>query len=165
MGIVVWDLDSTIADTSPRHHLSPFVDPSQTWHTYAKACLKDNPMHGSIILVQMSYQIHHVHILTGRRSSAELDTRLWLKQHNVPYDALRMRTDEDPDSNTDYKIQYMKSLYTTPILFISDWLPECKAVEKYIGIPTVCINPGYLAGQDPTMSQWMDNAPSELEIK
>lgn len=163
MGIVVWDLDSTIADTSPRHHLSPFVDSSQTWHSYAKACTKDNPMYGSILLVQMSYQLHNVHILTGRRSSAQIETENWLKRHDVPYDILRMRTDEDLESNTDYKIEYMRSLYTTPILFISDWLPECRAVEKHIGIPTVCVNPGYEGVVDPTMAQWMDNTPSDLE--
>lgn len=164
MGIVVWDLDSCIADTSPRHHLSPFIDSTQTWHTYAKACINDLPM-DTIELVKITHALHRVHIVTGRRSSALAETIGWLSRYSVPHDELRMRTDHDPDSNTDYKIAYMKTLPEVPVLFISDWAPECQAVRKHLGIKAVCINPEYEKGQDPTMSSWMDNAPSVLESK
>lgn len=157
-GIAVFDLDSTLADTSPRHYLSPFVNPNQTWYTYAKACVSDKPMTGPITLLRLLYVAGmDIHILTGRRSTARSETINWLSLHSVPWHVLRMREDDDLEPNSDYKIMYMKNLPQLPVLFVSDWSPECKAVRKILGIPSVCINPEYNTSDgpnDPTMSGW-----------
>lgn len=166
MSITVWDLDSTISNTSPRHHLSPFVNPDETWHSYAKACWMDLPMAGTIKLIHTFYRAgNSIHILTGRRETARFETIQWLNKYDVPYHRLRMRRDDDLESNTDYKIEYMRNLSELPVLFVSDWSPECQAVRSVLGIASVCINPEYGGSQDPTMGQWRDNAPSLLEHK
>jgi hypothetical protein len=112
----------------------------------------------------MSYRLgDEIHILTGRRETARFETIKWLNRYDVPWHFLRMRREDDLESNTDYKIDYMSKLPEKPSLFVSDWSPECQAVREVLGVPSVCINPEYEGKQDPTMSQWRDNAPSMLE--
>lgn len=168
-GIAVWDLDSTLADTSPRHHLSPFVNPDETWYTYANACDLDKPMTGTITMLRILYVAGmEIHILTGRRSTAREKTKAWLDTHGVPWHVLRMRSDDDLEPNSDYKIDYMRNLPQLPALFVSDWSPECQAVRKILGIPSVCINPEYNTSDgpnDPTMSSWETQAASLLDNK
>ena len=166
MSITVWDLDSTIADTSPRHHLSPFENPLETWDSYAKACSSDLPMRGTIYLMRSLYRAgEQIHIVTGRRVSAFSETVEWLSRYEVPWHVIRMRQPGDPEPNTRYKIEYMKSLSELPSLFVSDWSPECQDVRKELGIAVVCINPEYptLNGADPTMAMW-DNPSSDMEV-
>lgn len=169
IGIAVFDLDSTIADTSPRHHLSPFVNSNETWYSYAEACSADKPMLGTIAVVRLLFVAGlEIHILTGRRSTAREQTKAWLDTHGVPWHVLRMREDSDLEPNSDYKIDYMKNLPELPVLFVSDWSPECQAVRKILGIPSVCINPEYNTSDgpdDPTMSKWATEAPSLLDNK
>lgn len=161
--IVVCDLDSTIADTSPRHHLSPFADSTQTWHSYSKACVLDKPIKGTITLLRMFQESGRlINILTGRRSSARAETIDWLEIHKVPWDVLRMREEADEAwSNIEYKVNYIKDLTCgIPEIFISDYFPECTAVEQQLRIPSLCVNPGF---KDPTVSQWYDNGKGANE--
>jgi len=164
MGIAVFDLDSTIADTSPRHHLSPFVNPEETWHSYAKACANDKPMWGTIEMIRTYSVLHKIHIVTGRRSTAREETISWLDRYKVPWNCLRMREETDLYSNTDFKIDYMRSIQDGPIvLFVSDWSPECQAVRNLLGVPSLCVNPEYSTknGSDPTMGEQWDNPVSK----
>jgi|SRR5882724_6421216 len=146
LDMVVVDLDSTLADTRQRHHLSPTEDPTKTWVDYAGACIGDAPIEGSIALVRLLYPHYFIYILTGRDGSSRLQTETWLDIHGVPYDSLRMREIGDIEGNGHYKateIEKMRRAGFRDKLFIDDWPSVCETVENE-GTPALCVNPRYI---------------------
>lgn len=143
---VVWDLDSTLADTRQRRHLCPTVDPERTWAEYAMACGQDRPFSGAVTLNRMLYDAGYVqHILTWRPWTVLEPTIRWLAANNVLYDVLRLRMPDDPHDSTVFKLDYLerlRSLDRTPALVIEDWPAAAVAIEA-AGFPVICVNPCY----------------------
>lgn len=151
--LVIFDLDATLAHTLHRSHLSPFVDPNSDWPTYAKACVNDTPIAGTIALANLLWNHYGVYLLSGRDGSAWEETRWWLARHGVKYDFLKLRDEGDLEDNGVYKSKHIESLkddgYTVHLL-IDDWPATIDAVSKS-GTPSLCVNPRY---RDDTMADY-----------
>lgn len=144
--IVLSDLDSTIADTSPRHHLTPHRDPASSWEAYALACSGDLPMRGPIRALQIYASLYPIHIVSLRHAAATGRTKRWLKRYDVPYDVLRLRRESEPNDSAEYKISYIREVRDQgfePILFLEDWPDTARAIEAETGVPVLVVNPCY----------------------
>lgn len=142
---VVFDLDSCLADTRHRWHLSPMADPASSWDAYCAARMGDAPIAGTVAAARMHYPHHQVNICSGSEASAEQVTRSWLDLHCVPYDALVLRTDPDA-TNADIKVRYiefLRSLGIETVLFYEDHPDVAGEIQERTGVPVVCVNPRY----------------------
>lgn len=152
-GIIVFDLDSTLADTRPRREHCPTVDLSKTWTDYERACANDRPMPGTVALLRLLWDSgHEIHIVTWRSLQVSHYTLAWLDQHNIPYDLLRMRWHSDPKDSNEYKtyvINRMIQIGKTPKLVVEDW-PEAAAAIETLGIPVLTVDPRYRHEPAPT---------------
>jgi predicted secreted acid phosphatase len=149
-GVVVFDLDSTLADTRPRRHLCPTVNPERTWEDYAQGCANDLPIAGGIRLLHLLWDAgHSIHILSWRSNSARELTIDWLARHNVVHDKLILRMPTDTDDSTAFKVDYLQRLIRighTPQLVVEDWPATATAIETATSVPVLCLNPRY--GED-----------------
>lgn len=146
MEIIVADLDSTIADTTPRRHLCPTVDAGRTWEEYAMACSNDKPMRGTVQLLRIFNAAGYgVHVVTNRPECSRKLTMAWFEKHDIPLDALDMR----PDGWTMHdqrKVEYVHDIRKAgyePLLIIEDWPDTAALFETQTGVPVICVNPRY----------------------
>lgn len=144
---VVSDIDSTLADTRHRHHLSPAHNGDNTWIDYAQACANDAPMWGPIRVLQAFAKLgHSVHLISKRAETVRSLTDSWLNKYEVPFNTLRLHGPLDPEDSALYKIQHIRYLQDRgmrPILILEDWKPIADKVEKETDIPVLCVNPRY----------------------
>lgn len=145
MEVIGCDIDSTLADTRQRRFACPTIDPLRTWSEYAMLCGADEPIPGSIAALRMFYAAGYgVHLITNRPEPARKLTERWLRQHEVPYDELRMRPPDFPHE-MGFKIASIQSMRVRgfePVLFLEDWPAEAAAIEAE-DVPVLCVNPRY----------------------
>lgn len=146
--VVVSDLDSTIRDTSPRHHLSPRRDPKRTWEDYSRACAGDLPIWGSIGVLLMADALGlSIHITTDASETGRGPTVEWLYQHRVPYDVLDMRPVGAPlPAHGEGKVAYIRELQRQglkPMVLLEDWPGAARMVTARTGVPVLLTNPDY----------------------
>lgn len=143
---VIYDLDSTIADTRHRWNLNPLADPTSDWEKYSLACPGDTPITGTIARMGMDYPYFQVHICTGRSDVARDLTVTWLAQNYCQYDYLHMRPAGDHTPNGVYKVNYIRELskrFVPVALFYEDWGEAAAYIAKHTSIPVLGINPFY----------------------
>lgn len=156
--VIFCDLDSTIADTRHRHHMigKGSERDSTDWVAYSMACEDDEPMHGTVRLLQLLKQAgHDIVILSGRSIEAEELTRAWLSRHGVPHDEVLLRSADDLRSNGESKAARLQEWLTAneeamAALMLDDW-PEVRDFMAPLGIPTLLVNPVY---EDGPMKQY-----------
>lgn len=140
LDVVLFDLDSTLANTSHRHHLAPTRDSSKTWADYAAACIYDVPIAGTVRILHMLMPHKQIHIISGRDGSAYDKTAWWLRKNWIYHDRLTLR-ENDELSNAEIKVNYIKKLREeglNPELLFDDWPSTVAAVEA-VGVPVVCV--------------------------
>lgn len=95
--IIICDIDGTIANLSHRLHYIE-RDPKD-WDGFFKACTDDAPHNDITRLLRYMTEEHQIFLFSGRSDMVRDATQAWLKNHNVPYDILRMRRagDHRPD--------------------------------------------------------------------
>jgi len=144
---VVYDLDSTLADTRHRWNLNPRADPASDWEKYSMACPGDLPIRGTITRMQLDWPYYQVHICTGRYNAARDLTVTWLEEHvGGSYDYLKMRSAGDHTPNGVYKVKYIRDLSKSGVpvaLFYEDWGEAAAYIAEHTGIPVLGINPFY----------------------
>jgi len=145
---VLVDLDSTLADTRHRSHLTPHNLPGTTWDTYSMRCADDAPIAGPISTVRALAPTHRIRIVSGRSVRAMKLTIDWLGKHNVPWDLMRLRRSEDSEDPIEYKRSVLAEIPPTElvVLGIDDWPPVIEMWAEH-GIPGLCVNPMY--SEDP----------------
>jgi hypothetical protein len=143
--IVLFDKDSTLADTRSRRHLSPYNDPTKTWVDYSMGCAMDAPITGPVRLIEMLYFAdYEVHIISAANEECRDECIKWLNNHLIPYDVLRLKREDDPADNTTYKLAYIAQLQAEGrkiSLMVEDWPEIATAVERITGVPVLCLNP------------------------
>jgi phosphoglycolate phosphatase-like HAD superfamily hydrolase len=141
---VVFDLDSTLADTRPRHHLLPRNNPEASWEDYAAACSLDEPIPGTIRAARLHWQQAEVHIVSERAASALEDTQKWLARHDVLFDCVSLRPEGQPSDGSGV-ITYIKALrqVSQVLLAYQDWPPLAERITEETGVPCVVVNPVY----------------------
>lgn len=145
MEIICADLDSTLADTRQRRRFCPTVDPTSTWDKYGMLCGRDAPIAGPIRALRMFHALGYgVHLVSNSSERTRALRVSWLREHEVPYEVLRLRGAHEPIDN-DIKVDYLAEVQTAGfevLLFLEDWPPTAAAIEAR-GVPVLCINPRY----------------------
>lgn len=143
---VGFDLDSCLAYTRARWHLSPMADPASDWDRYCAARMSDTPIAGTVAAARLHYPHHQVHVFSGSEESSERVTRKWLDFHRIPFDVLRQRPPGCGTPNGLLKAGWILELRehgTETVLFFEDHPDSAADIEKLTGVPVMVVNPRY----------------------
>jgi predicted kinase len=129
MKAVIFDMDGTLSDPSHRvHHL----DGEKDWKAFHGAMGDDAPNEGVVALARILKRaaveglgIDAVLVVTARHDAPEYErmTREWLELHDVPYDRLYMRREDDTRPDHVVKAEILQRILDEgyePILAIDD---------------------------------------------
>lgn len=150
-GIVTWDLDSTMADTTHRQHLItrlPDGRPTDDmdWIAYAMACAKDAIVGASFRLAHLLAAHYEIHYLTGRPAQSRDLTSAWIKEQGLPMDGLWMDEDgihgSSRGSHAQYKLNKIRHIEAETgqevLLHVDDWA-SVKVLLEANDIPCICV--------------------------
>jgi hypothetical protein len=161
---VVFDLDSTLADTTHRQSMIPEITVSAkvwadcrpgetqpTWDDYSMKCADDSPIAATIWLAKhfawSTAEPYDVIIVTGRSDGARELTNRWLTAHGVAIDRLIMRPEGDRTPNAIFKVAALDLLKEEGYeveLFVEDFPKVAEAIaEHHPEIPVLLVNPNY----------------------
>lgn len=145
---VIYDLDSTLADTRHRWHLAPAEGNTYTWMDYAGACGKDPVIRGTAERMKMDWQQHEVHIASGRSGESYPQTVSWLESNALRpwYDYLTLRGIGDDRANSQIKIDrilYVESQGIQVVMVYEDHPAVGRAIIAATGVPVLGVNPFY----------------------
>lgn len=111
MGIksAIFDLDGTLCDC--RHRLSHVSGNKKNWDSFFEG-IPDDPVVEPVLDVLRALIRDDVAIVltTGRPEKTRFDTETWLDEHNVPYDKLYMRPDNDTRTDNVVKAQLYEGI-------------------------------------------------------
>jgi hypothetical protein len=155
---VLSDLDSTIADSSQRHHLMPRNCPGNTWEDYAFASADDVPFPGVVRALQLHAEHHQIIIISGRPPSALAITQEWLRRHEVPFAEIHLVGDEIRHSSKEEAERFygrckaevilrLIAAGTVPLLMYEDHLVQAGVITELTGVPVITVTPGYTTGE------------------
>jgi len=138
---VVFDIDSTLADTMHRQDLILQGDERENtdWLAYARACGNDTPT-AAVTLLKALAPYHHIVLLTSRPEGARAETEKWMIKHEVPFNELIM-DDYGKLSTVAYKVENLRVLqarFDIKLLVEDSWNIRTK-VEEELGIPTLVV--------------------------
>ena len=140
------DLDSTLCDTSHRHHLVDEVRENTDWVAYSLACSDDARIEGTCRLVRLLAEHHRIVLVSSRDEQARALTEAWLAEHDVPFDELILGgVDGAPAGLEDFKAHHVAALIArgeTVELVIDDLRTLPEALEP-LGVPVVTVRPPY----------------------
>lgn len=107
--IVVFDLDSTLADGT--HRLWYKDDGTRDWDGFFAACHMDTPIEEIIEVCNALYAAGYtIEIWSGRSDIVRDKTIKWLKDNGVQYHSLRMRKAGDHRNDQDLKETWLHEL-------------------------------------------------------
>jgi hypothetical protein len=147
---VLWDLDSTLANTTHRQHMVPAIKAKTgpTWEDYSMACVDDTPVEGTVALLRLMTGLDH-YAVSGRSECAYEATLDWFERHSIPiYDAF-LRPDGDHTPNGRYKVGVIKRLRAEGIdiaLFVEDWKETADYIHDKTGVPVLVVQGDYAIG-------------------
>lgn len=105
-GVIIFDLDGTIALCNHRRH---FVEGlKKDWKNFFAACVNDTPNDPVIELMRELGRVHPIIILSGRSEEVKPQTVRWLMQNKVYYDYLFMRPAKDYTPDEQLKLIMLK---------------------------------------------------------
>lgn len=147
--IVTFDLDSTLADTSPRRHLLPQSDPPD-WTAYSMACAGDEPFDSAIRLAHLLGRYYDIAILSGRAEGARVPTERWLDRAGIKPVFMLLDDVGWTESHADYKVRRMEEILAAGwrVALHVDDQKSTKIIETKLGVPTVIITPDYSDGTE-----------------
>jgi hypothetical protein len=145
---VLWDKDSTLANTEHRHWMIPeiiSVDPSYTWTDYAMRCERDVPVDAARDLMQMLAPNHLQIVASGAHMAAMVPIGSWLMRNNFPVDMVRLRPEDDEVDGGLLKVRQIFELEKEhgikTVLFVEDNPSQSKIIEEMTGVPVLTVNP------------------------
>lgn len=157
MKIFTVDLDSTLADTTPRRHLVAEDRSLTDWHEYGKACHLDVPHKGVAAVVRLLAENYEWAVVSGRTEQSREQTQQWLAAWcdeadvNAP---LFVHLDDSDGSwdehHGDYKARRIKALQAQGfevVAHFDDWPEVREIVERECGVPVLCVTPTFVTSQ------------------
>lgn len=147
-----WDKDSTLADSSQRHHmLADCRAGRRTWGEYAAACVNDKPVEAAVTLMRLLGEFCHNIVMSGAEDCPEargwLSTHLALWEHGpLLYDDVRFRQPGDDIDNGLLKVRWIKEYQDKGYefaLYVEDWPVTAQLIREQTGIPVLVLNPCY----------------------
>lgn len=153
--VVLWDLDSTLANTAHRQHMVPAIKAKQgpTWEDYSMACADDTPVEGTVTLVRLLDWLSspdkpiRQYGVSGRNEAARDLTLDWFDRHGVPLDGLYLRPDGDHTPNGRYKVNVINQLRddgVDVVLFVEDWKETADYIHEMTDVPVLVVQGDYL---------------------
>tara|TARA_B100001079_G_C16190367_1_gene416927 strand:- start:193 stop:669 length:477 start_codon:yes stop_codon:yes gene_type:complete len=141
--VVIFDLDGVISDATHRQHF--LKSEPKDWDGFFGSCPADPPIHAGIKLANLINAEKQIFILTARPISIQRETLDWLEVQNISWDALIMRTKEDPQLSPEMKriaLNQIREMGHVPILALDD---DPRNIEMYKeeSIPTIYLYSGY----------------------
>lgn len=113
---VICDIDGTLADNSHRQHL--VQTRPKNWKAYNELMHLDTPALKIIQLVGIFRRSHRIILCTGRNISYRQTTISWLRRHDIRWEELYMRPDNDFRTDDIVKEEMLKQIRA------SGWEPE-----------------------------------------
>ena len=145
--VLVVDVDGVLSDASGRQHL---LDGAQRqWAAFFEASVDDPPIAEGIglalALAGSEGAGRPTVLLTARPARLAETTVAWMDHHDVAWDLLMMRVDDDHRSSPDVKREAVADLRATghePALAIDDD-PRNAEMYRGEGVPVVYVHSGY----------------------
>lgn len=142
---VIFDLDGTLADLTPRLPFMPTEDLHLTdsWTKFNRMCVNDYPIPDTIKICNAMYDVgYDVIILTGRSDIAWEETTEWLKDNGVNYSFLVMRSHSDNRKDFIIKEEFLRDVVGLEhIVAAWDDSPGVVAHLRSMGITTYQVAP------------------------
>ena len=103
---IVFDLDSTLADTTHRNHFILDHVPKR-WDAFYRACVDDPPIKHTIELLKtLANSGHEVEIWSGRSDIVYVQTMEWLRNNKIhDYDIRRILMRRAGDHRSDVRLK------------------------------------------------------------
>jgi len=147
-GTVCVDLDSTLCDTSQRHHLVLPGDERENtdWVAYSLACANDMPIEGTRRLVRLLSAYYRIVVVSSRDEQARSLTDAWLARHEVPYDELILGgAGGAPAGLAEFKVHHVATLLARGehVALVIDDMPGLPPAMAPLGVPVLTVRPPY----------------------
>jgi hypothetical protein len=150
-GIALWDLDSTVFDTSPRHAYFPPEGPTRDWIGYSRMCHLDIAVMPIVKLAQVTNVLLDNFILSARIGDPEVfaTTKRKLGEVNFPYEQIFLMPPHQ--QHTVHHVEFKRRKATNlkelgyDIVIAFEDNPECQEMYHSLGIPTVLVTPPYVS--------------------
>lgn len=147
-GTVCVDLDSTLCDTSHRHHLVlPGDERAHTdWVAYSMACENDAPIEGTCRLVRLLATHFRIVLVSSRDEQSRALTEAWLVAQGIPFDELILGgVDGAPAGLADFKVHHVGALLERgeQVALVIDDMPGLPAAMEALGVPVLTVRPPY----------------------
>lgn len=143
---VIFDMDGTLADVSSiRHHVA---GPKKDFDTFHRESVNVPP---NADVVKMAHEAksagHDVIVVTARKAKYRNHTATWLGLHEVPSDAMYMRSDKDNRPDAEVKQDILNRVSRSwDVVHAVDDNPNVLKVWEKNGIRTTRV-PGWQGGQ------------------
>lgn len=135
---IIVDLDGTLCDVEHRvHHVQ---SKPKNWNAFNQSMDLDQPYFWCIELIAaMKARGYKIYFVTGRDENFKQVTTDWLALHNVSYDELHMRKDQDfrEDSEVKEEIYHNHIKKNSQVLFVVD--DRKSVVERWRELGLVCL--------------------------
>jgi ribonuclease J len=147
-GTVCVDLDSTLCDTSHRHHLVlPGEErPNTDWVAYSMACENDAPIEGTCRLVRLLATQFRIVLVSSRDEQSRTLTEGWLAAQGIPFDELILGgVDGAPAGLAEFKVHHVGALLERgeQVALVIDDMPGLPAAMEPLGVPVLTVRPPY----------------------
>lgn len=140
----IFDLDGTLCNLKHRLHLIERDKPD--WISFNAACLDDKPVDHLIRVANSLAMEYEIICLTGRMDNNDTRDRTeqWLKYHEVVYDYLYMRKDNDYRADHVIKLEIYNELISDryDVLGIFDDRDQVVKMWRSIGLPCYQVQEG-----------------------
>ena len=142
------DLDSTLCDTSHRHHLVLPGDerPNTDWVAYSMACENDAPIAGTCRLVRLLATRFRIVLVSSRDEQSRTLTEGWLAAQGIPFDELILGgVNGVPAGLTEFKLHHVGALLERgeQVALVIDDMPGLPAAMEPLGVPVLTVRPPY----------------------
>jgi phosphoglycolate phosphatase-like HAD superfamily hydrolase len=108
MKCYLFDIDGTLADLT--HRLPHIQKEPKDWDAFFAACRDDRPIEHIVDLVHALSHFDHIVLVSGRSDRVKRQTKDWLREHLINYDALYMRRDGDHRPDNQVKAELLDRL-------------------------------------------------------
>ena len=122
MKTIIFDIDGTLADLNGREKFLHQAEPD--WKNFNATMDKDLPNEPVVSLYRTLYdsKAYEIILVSGRQERFRKVTETWLTWHEIPFDTLLMRADNDYRHDSQVKEDILKNLQAQgkEILFCVD---------------------------------------------
>jgi hypothetical protein len=140
-GIVIFDIDGTLADISARrHHVERHP---KNWDAFFEGMREDKVIRPIAHLCNTLFDAgFHISLCSGRPEQYRGDTEAWLKQHGINYHDMQLRPAGDRRSDVVVKREMLARFDKSKIAFVVEDRGRIVAMWRAEGLVCLQCAPG-----------------------